>query len=415
MSTEQFIKTVTELLQTEGVDVGRTTQKQENLVFVPITQLGSVAVFSAEKELLQRVEYWAEKIDQPTKGNEKQYHIYTPRFARASDLGESIAPLISGNKASQSRPTNNAKDNKNSSLITNNKPVNTSVSNEKMSMVIDQRSNTLIFHSSGVEYQSLLPLIHRMDILPKQVLLSVTIAEVTLQGIFKRGFEYAVTSGKFGASTKGAFGLEAITGISLNWASGLNEVMADFVEENSYVNILSKPSILVRDGTEATINVGDRVPVSSGSSTAGSGDRITENITYRETGIKLKVAPTVNAQGVVIMTITQDISNEVADQAGKGGNPIFFERNITTEVVADSGQTILLGGLISDNQSNSDKGVPFIKSIPILGALFESESKTNTKTELVIMVTPKIVERSDQWQGILNSFEQVLENINLVD
>jgi general secretion pathway protein D len=415
MSTEQFIETVTELLQTEGVDVGRTTQKQENLVFVPITQLGSIAVFSAEKELLQRVEYWAQKIDQPTKGNEKQYHIYTPRFARASDLGESIAPLISSNIAGQARPTNNAKDNKSSAQIANNQPVNTSVSNDKMSMVIDQRSNTLIFHSSGVEYQSLLPLIRRMDILPKQVLLSVTIAEVTLQGIFKRGFEYAVTSGKFGATTKGAFGLEAITGISLNWASGLNEVMADFVEENSYVNILSKPSILVRDGTEASINVGDRVPVSSGSSTGVSGDVITENITYRETGIKLNVAPTVNAQGVVIMKITQDISNQVADQAGKGGNPIFFERNITTEVVADSGQTILLGGLISDNQSNSDKGVPFIKSIPLLGALFESESKTNTKTELVIMVTPKIVERSDQWQGILNSFEQVLENINLVD
>ncbi len=415
MSTEQFISTVTELLQTEGVDVGRTALKQENLVFVPIAQLGSVAVFAAEQELLKRVEYWADKIDKPTKGNNKKYHIYSPLYARASDLGESIAPLIGGSIASQSQPNSTAKDTKNSATIANNQSNNTAVSNDKISMVIDKRSNTLIFHSSGAEYQSLLPLIRRMDILPKQVLLSVTIAEVTLQGVFKRGFEYALTSGKFSATTQGAFGLEAITGLSLNWASGLNEVMANFVEENSYVNVLSKPSILVRDGTQATINVGDKVPVSSGSSTGVSGDVITENISYRETGIKLSVSPTVNAQGVVIMQITQDISTQVADQVGKGGNPIFFERNITTEVVADSGQTILLGGLISDNQTNSDKGVPFIKSVPLLGALFESESKTNTKTELVIMVTPKIVERSEQWQGILNSFQQVLETINLVE
>ena len=288
------------------------------------------------------------------------------------------------------------------------------VSNDKISMVIDKRSNTLVFHSSGADYQSILPLVRRMDIMPKQVLLSVTIAEVRLQGVFKRGFEYAFTSGKFKGGTEGTLGLDSIAGFSLNWASGLDEVMAKFVEENSYVNILSKPSILVRDGTQATITVGDRIPVSAGSSTGSNGDVITENITYRETGINLKVSPTVNAQGVVIMQIQQDISNQVADQVGKGGNPIFFERNLTTEVVADSGQTILLGGLISEDQSNSDKGVPFIKSIPLIGALFESESKANTKTELVIMVTPKLIERSNQWHNILNSFQSVLDNINLV-
>jgi len=415
LSTAEFIQSVTQLLQTEGIDVGRTPQKQENIVLVPLAQLGSVVVFSAEKELLARVEYWAEKIDKPSKGTEKQYHIYTPKFARASDLGESIAPLIGGSSNSTQSVPNKAKANKESSLIANNVQNNISVTSDTMSMVVDKRSNTLIFHSSGTEYQSLLPLIRRMDVMPKQVLLSVTIAEVKLQDVFKRGFEFAVSSGKFSATTTGALGLDAITGVSLNWASGLNEVMANFVEENSYINILSKPSILVRDGTQANITVGDRVPVSSGSSTGSNGDILTESISYRETGITLSVTPTVNAQGVVIMQITQDISNQVADQVGKGGNPIFFERNLSTEVVAESGQTILLGGLISEDQSNSDKGVPYIKSIPLIGALFESEAKTKTKTELVIMVTPKIIEQSSQWQGILNRFQNVLENIHLIE
>jgi general secretion pathway protein D len=111
------------------------------------------------------------------------------------------------------------------------------------------------------------------------------------------------------------------------------------------------------------------------------------------------------------MQINQEISNQLAGQVGKGGNPVFFERSINTEVVAESGQTILLGGLISEDSSNGNAGVPFLKSIPLLGALFESESKTNTKTELVIMMTPKIVERSSQWQAILNQYERALTNI----
>ena len=414
ISTTHFVESVTRLLQTEGVDVGRSPQKTENLVFVPLAQLGSVAVFTSEKEILARVEYWAKQVDKPSKGTQRQYHVYTPRFARATDLGESIGPLIgNGFNTTSNNQATSAKANQDSATIANNTKPNASVSNENMTMVVDKRSNTLIFHASGTEYQAILPLIRRMDIIPKQVLLSVTIAEVTLTDVFKRGFEFAISSGKFSATTKGAFGLSDITGVSLNWASGANEIMSRFIEENSYVNILSKPSILVRDGTEASINVGTKIPVNAGSTTGSNGDVITNNISFSETGIKLTVTPTVNAQGVVIMKIVQDITNEIDAPVGLGDNPSFFERSISTEVVADSGQTILLGGLISENVNNSDKGVPFFKSIPLLGALFESEEKNNIKTELVIMVTPKVIERSNQWRGILNSFQNVLENIEL--
>ena len=414
ISTASFIESVTKLLQTEGVDVGRSAQKTENLVFVALAQLGSVAVFTSEREILARVEYWAKQIDKPSKGTERQYHVYTPRFARATDLGDSIGPLIgSGFSSGTNNQASSAKADKSSAAIDKNSKANASVSNENMTMVVDKRSNTLIFHASGTEYQAMLPLIKRMDIMPRQVLLSVTIAEVTLKDVFKRGFEFAISSGKFSATAQGAFGLSEITGVALNWASGANEIMSRFVEENSYVNILSKPSILVRDGTEASINVGTRIPVSSGTTLGANGVLLTDNVSYSETGIKLTVTPTVNAQGVVIMKIVQDITSQIPDEVGKGGNPLFFQRNLSTEVVADSGQTILLGGLISENINNSDIGVPFLKSIPLLGALFEKESKNNTKTELVVMVTPKVIERSNQWQGILNSFQNVLENIEL--
>ncbi len=418
LSVEEFIESVTQLLKTEGIDVAEKGRNNGSVLFVPLPQLGAVTVFSAEKDLLARVEYWVNKIDKPSMGTERQYHIYTPRFARASDLGESISPLISGTSSSgkknESRSTT-SKDNKDSSVVANNptKSSTTTSSNENMTMVVDDRSNSLIFHSSGREYQAILPLVRRMDILPKQVLLNVTIAEVKLTGEFKRGFEFALSSGNFSASTKGSLGLDEITGITASWKSGGNEIIAEFIDENSQVNILSKPSLLVRDGSEASINVGDKIPVSSGSSSSGTGEVVTENISYRETGIKLTVTPSVNAQGVVIMEINQDISNQLAGQVGKGDNPIFFERSLKTEVIADSGQTILLGGLISEDSSNSNKGVPWLKSIPLIGALFESEAKSNVKTELVIMVTPKIVERSSQWNSILGDFQKALNNIDL--
>lgn len=416
ISLDEFTLSLTKLLKTEGIDVADAGLNRGSVSFVSLPQLGAITVFSPEKDLLDRVEYWAQQIDKPSKGTDRQYHIYVPKLARASDLGESIAPLISG-VASPSAPNGlTAKDTKDSALMSANtdtsKNINVS-SNDKMTMVVDERSNSLIFYSTGSEYQAMLPLIRRMDILPKQVLLNVTIAEVKLTGEFKRGFEFALNSGKFSATTKGNLGLSDIAGATLGWASGAEELLGKFIDQNSQVNILSKPSLLVRDGTEASINVGDKIPVSSGSSTSGSGDVITENISYRETGIKLKVKPTVNAQGVVIMVINQEISNQLAGQVGKGDNPVFFERSLSTEVVAESGQTILLGGLISEDSSNSNTGVPFLKTIPLLGALFESESKSKNKTELVIMVTPKIVERAGQWQGILNQFQKALNTIDL--
>jgi general secretion pathway protein D len=412
LSVEELVKAVTELLKTEGIDVAAQGQVNGSLLFVPLTQLGAMTVFAADQDILNRVEYWVGQIDKPSQSTEKQYHVYTPKFARASELGSSISPLITGSAAPMAIKQT-AKDTKESGEIARNPApqVSSVSSNDNLSMVVDERSNSLIFYSSGREYQAILPLIRRMDILPKQVLLNVTIAEVKLTGEFKRGFEFALTSGKFSASTKGALGLNDITGISLGWAAGAEEILGKFIDENSQVNILSKPSLLVRDGTEASINVGDKIPISSGSSASGSGEVVTENISYRETGIKLTVTPTVNAQGIVIMQINQEISNQLAGQVGKGGNPVFFERSINTEVVAESGQTILLGGLISEDSSNGNTGVPFLKSIPLLGALFESESKTNTKTELVIMMTPKIVERSSQWQAILNQYERALTNI----
>jgi general secretion pathway protein D len=159
--------------------------------------------------------------------------------------------------------------------------------------------------------------------------------------------------------------------------------------------------------------VGNRIPI--------VGDIVTDpvngsrtSIEYLETGIDLQVTPTVNAQGVVLMEISQKISNQ-ASSSGAEGNPIIFERSLKTEVIAANGQTIMLGGLISENSTLSDRSVPFFSSIPLFGRLFNGTDNNTNKTELVVLVTPRIVDSTAEWENVYNQFKQGLSELKLVD
>lgn len=255
-----------------------------------------------------------------------------------------------------------------------------------MNMVVDERSNALIFYSSGPDYQAIQPLVARLDVMPKQVILEVSIAEVTLTDEFKFGVDMAFSSGNFNFSN--THGADKIGGSILSWASDGNKIDVQAFESNKWVNVLSKPSLLVRDGVAANIQVGTDIPV-VGKTTTDSTNGVTRSVEYRKTGIDVTVTPTINAQGVVIMTISQSNSNQVDGGTEVEGNPQIFERSIETEVVAESGQTVILGGLISENSTDNQVGLPWLSQLPLIGALFGTTVQSTTRTELVIMVTRK--------------------------
>ncbi|GIU49862.1 hypothetical protein TUM4438_34380 [Shewanella sairae] len=410
IDTDTFIDSITNILVNEGIMTGANTA-DNRVSLVPISQLGAVAVFASEPDFIQRIEFWAKQLDQPAKGNEKQYFVYTPKFARASDLGESVSALISGRSASTQKAERASTDK--AAAIENRAPSTTgtsSASNENINMVVDERSNALIFYSSGPEYQAILPLVARLDVMPKQVILEVSIAEVTLTDEFKFGVDMAFSSGKFSFSN--THGAADIGGSVLSWASGGNKIDAQAFESNKWVNVLSKPSLLVRDGVAASIQVGTDIPV-VGKTTTDPVNGVTKSIDYRKTGIDVTVTPTINAQGVVIMTIQQNNSNQVDGGADVEGNPQIFERSIDTEVVAESGQTVILGGLISENATDNQAGLPWVSKLPLIGALFGTTTQNTVRTELVIMVTPKVITRTDEWDDIKSSLTQGLKYLEL--
>ena len=428
ISGADFADQVASLLANEGIPVGASSGSSssggnssgKSLSIVPIEQIGAVAVFASEGYMLDRVRYWAEMVDRPSQGTNLQYFIYHPRYARASDLGDSLSALISGTSSGSaaSKTKTDASSSQVSAKETTGQAPSvsrkTGAKNDNLSFVVDERANALIFQATGADYQALLPLIQKLDVLPRQVMLDITIAEVTLSDEFKYGVEWAFNKGDFSMGTKGALGVEDFGGFSAILTGASGEISANFYENNRLVNVLSRPTLLVRDGVAASITVGTEISV-VGSTTSDpiTGDRQTTSSTYRKTGVNVSVTPSINAQGIVIMEIDQSISNTVTGTSGASGNPDIFERGLKTEVVAQSGQTVLLGGLISENGNNNITKTPGVASIPLIGELFKGTEKSSSRTELVMLITPRVVERTDQWDELTDSFERGLRNLKM--
>lgn len=421
ISVDEFVRKLTELLASEGLPIDVDKPGNRNMAVIPLEQIGALALFSADKVYIDRVQYWASQLDQPSQGSEKRYFIYHPRYSRASDLGQSVGALLGQQSQApdQTRDTQSALTAEGNSANVRagtvaanagNMPVNRDIN-----MTIDERSNSIIFFGTGQSYQNLLPMVRRLDVMPKQILLEATIAEVTLTDELSLGLEFAIRNGNLGYGTSGAFGVADIGGFSLSYASGLDRVIAQLVATDNRVNLLSSPSIVVRDGVPATINVGSDIPT-VGSTTINPGtDTQSTTVQYRKTGVELTVTPTISAQGLVMMEISQKISNTVEGGVQVAGSPSIFERSIKTEVISQSGQSILLGGLMSENRTQTKTKVPGLGDLPLLGALFRSQKDNTTKTELVILITPKVLDTTEQWQGVRDKLRSQMQLLQITD
>mgnify|MGYP000979516673 CR=1 FL=1 len=433
---DAFLKQLSELLAAEGLPADITQTGDKNISLVPLPQIGSIVVFAAEGRYLQRVSYWAQQLDKPSQSNDKDYYIYHPKFARAADLGSSVGALFGGgssNSADRSRDNRSAFGQNaqasaqggamaqsgtgqsqqagtaaGSGAAAQQGP--TTVQAPDLTMTVDPRSNTIIFYTTGKKYQTILPMIKRLDVLPKQILLEATIAEVSLTDDFKMGFEFAVRNGKFGWSTVAATqAAEKVGGATISYLDGVDRLLAAMVATNSNINILSNPSIVVRDGVAANITVGDDIPTLGGTTFNDDTGSSRQDIVYRKTGINLSVLPTISAQGLVVMQIQQQSS----DAKGEGNSPTIFERSISTEVIAQSGQTVMLGGVISDNITKTYSKVPFLADLPVLGHLFQRESESKVKKELVLFITPKVLDSTEQWRQVRQSLTNSLQLLAL--
>ena len=418
LSSKEFMTQISSLMKAEGIPVGSGDGKNESVVVVPLPNIGSSAVFATSQTLLDRVRYWATLVDQPAAGATSQYFVFTPRFARASEIGESLIDLIGGGRGRASL-TGGGGGGAAGAERTGQAPSaqrSQGLNTESLQMVVVDRSNSLVFNTTGAEYQRLLPLLEQLDVLPKQVLLDIVIAEVTLKDEFKFGVEWAFENGKYSGGTVGGLGASQIVGTAFSFTDIDRQIYAQMLQTSQLVNVLSNPTMLVRDGVQANINIGSDIAV-VGATTFDPlvGQRQTTASVYRKTGVDVTITPTVNAKGVVLMQVDQSISNAVPNSSGAAGNPDIFERSISTEIVAGSGQTVLLGGLISEDLSASGASTPVLSSLPGLGWLFKSEGDSGSRTELVMLITARIMDDLDAWSELEKQFSDGLKFLDYSD
>lgn len=445
ISVEEYMDRIIELLSVEGVPVGIGAGiSSGSVALVHLPSLGGVAVFAATRPLLDRVDYWTRKLDRPAQGSERSYYIYTPKYARADELGQSLVPLLGDGQLAGTSSESEARDTRSAiggaadSALSNRSQAQSvvdsalstrradygsssagaaraavSVRSEDLTMAVDLRSNALIFNTTGTRYQALLPMIRRLDTPPRQILLEATIAEVQLTDEFALGVEFAFNSGEVSLGTTGGLGLPDGGGfISIIGSDGA--IKAQSLASNRLVNVLSNPTLVVRDGVSANISVGNDIPTIGATffDPIQSDTQIT-TVQYRKTGVNLTVRPTLNAQGLVVMEINQDISNTVEGGSDVSGTPAIFERSLSTEVVARSGETVLLGGLISEITNDTVAKVPGLGDIPWLGRLFRSDTQSTERTELVVMITPRVLDETTKWDEVLNSMDNALRYLTL--
>ena len=267
----------------------------------------------------------------------------------------------------------------------------------------DETNNALLILATQQEYSTIEAALRQLDIAPLQVMIEATIAEVTLTDQLAYGLQYYVKSGNFQAlfaqtaagSTSTPFsGFPLASGLNVAYgtAAGSNVVL-QLLQQLTNVRVLSSPNLLVLNNQSARIQVGDQVPVATGSatSTISSNAPIVNSIEYRDTGVIMKITPRVNASGVVSLDVGEEVSSVSSTTTSSLNSPTISERRLDTTVSIGDGQTVALGGLISDNRSRQTNGIPVLQNIPGIGFLFGQKNNSHARTELIAILTPHVV------------------------
>jgi general secretion pathway protein D len=211
----------------------------------------------------------------------------------------------------------------------------------------------------------------------------------------------------------------AAQGYSFFYSGGSVKTLLRALAQKSLVNVIASPSLMVLNNQEAYLNVGDDVPTATGqltnpvggSTTGAVTSAVTSTIAPVKTGIILTITPRVNSGGLVIMDVKQEANKAVVTTTSKLDSPTIQTRKITSSVAIRSGDTIVLGGLIRDDVDESVSGVPFLSSLPLIGPLFGTTTRNHSKTELVVLITPRVVESSKMAKDVTEEFKRKLVDI----
>lgn len=422
VTPQVLVRNLIKVLRGEGYAASENTERG-SVSIIPLEDVNAIVAFASDRRVLEHIKKWVLQLDQPVKGTAKSgIFFYSVQNTNASELAEVLGSIIDGitpepRLPPQVPPTGNP------ATAAPNPGSQANVTTVGRSLVVDSLRNAILFKGKPEEWARLLPVIRDLDKAPKQVLIEVTVAQITLTDDENLGVELVVEGlgleSLDGTGVTQGLGATSPTGsllsgfnLILNNAGATRAVLNAFAA-NSRLNVISSPRVMVRSGTTASIDVGAEIPIitSQGTSpdlTTGGSSAILQSVQYRRTGTLLSVTPVVHAGRRVDLEVSQEVSSATVNQTSGISSPVINTSNVATSLSLSDGGSVLLGGLINTSVSQGENKVPLLGDIPGLGALFRAQSENKTRTELIILITPYIVESHEEAQSITEAFRSRL-------
>jgi general secretion pathway protein D len=405
---------------------------------IAMDSLNGILAITAQPQYLADTRRFIEVLDREGEGAERRVFVYHVQNGRAADLAKVLNAAF-GNASSAGDVTNpnptdlvdhtapspaslpppvaagvaasGALARAAANVLANQNPQNEPGVNgapaAATTITADEVNNAIVVFSTPRDFALIEDALRKLDVPPLQVMIDATISEVTLNHALQYGVQWYFQSGPYnsaaltqGANTPPSLPSQVFPALSYMYQSASATVVLNALASVTDVSVLSAPKLMVLNNHTATIEVGDQVPISTGSavSTISAGAPIVNSIEYRDTGVILKVTPRVNSGGLVLLDIAQEISDVLPQPASSSNNssaqnqsPTIEQRKIATSVAVQDGETIALGGLIKNEVQKGRSTIPILGNIPILGHLFGDTTGGLLRTELVVLLTPKVV------------------------
>ncbi len=420
---------------------------------LPIERINAVVVVTPRAAYLDEARRWIERLDRP--GNsaaEPRLFVYPVRNGSARHLGEVLNGIFGGaTTGAATTPATGVAPGQ--STVTARTPAATTAPRAGVAgtvgqalgaplptggtaagvsavqfdgnvrVVADEKNNAILVYGTPAQFERIEEALRRLDVPPTQVLIEASIVEVTLTDELRYGLQWAFTNSRDGWSGSGALSDRAggtlggpLAGFSYVLRNPLGDVrvVLNALAEKSLVRVISTPSLMVLDNHTASIIVGNQQPIISSETVSTEGGARTQSITLKDTGVALSVTPSVGAGDMVTMDINQAVT-DVGQIDAATGQRTFLQRQIGSKVAVRSGETLVLGGLIRDNNTDGSSGLPLFHEIPVLGALFGTKRNSGNRTELLVVITPRVARSDEDARAISRELRDRMQGLSTLD
>lgn len=402
---------------------------------IPIERLNSIIVVTPRSYYLDQVKIWIERLDKaPDSKFNRHLFVYPVENGSSAHLADLLTQIFSGTTSIDVERDSGVAPGLTAEKITPQgvkatgsgrsghltKTTSAAVGNAQI--VADEDNNALLIYATKSEFHDIEAALKQLDVQPAQVLIQASILEVTLTDDLQYGVEWFSQHGLAGDHTGTAQLVNSGTAVApivpgfsyqITDAFGDLNVVLNALAQDSLINVISTPSVLVLDNNIAKIQVGTEQPV-QGSQTTTDGGVISQSIEFKDTGVMLSVKPSINAGGMVTMDVIQSVT-DVGEIDAATGQRSFLTRDIESRVAVRTGESIVLGGLIRDNKSLTNSGIPILKDIPWMGALFSTTIESSDRVELMVIITPSVLYNEQDLRDVSRELRSQVRGLVLFD